>query len=159
MAIPNSAEIVPRHYRPPEIILGGQLGAKIDVWSAGICLFELATGIRPFPGSNQKEMIRKFWENGIAFDSAFLHGTKNATNYFVCDDAAGKLSENGAIDPSNPPKAGRLALKRTLVSYMEKSELPRSVADFFDLISQILTADPLKRPSSEEALNHPFFCY
>lgn len=137
--------------------MGGHLGAKIDIWSAGICLFELATGTRPFPGADQEEMVRKFWENGVVFEPAFLSTTQHASLYFQTGDHSQKPTENGAIDPANPPKAGRLALKRALVSHMEKSEQPRSVADFFDLISQMLTADPLQRPSAAEALTHPFF--
>jgi serine/threonine protein kinase len=37
-------EIVPRFYRAPEIILGHPYDHKIDIWSAGCTLLEIATG-------------------------------------------------------------------------------------------------------------------
>ena len=157
VAIPDSGDIVPRHYRPPEVILKGKVGLEVDVWSAGICLFELATGKRPFEGIDQTDMLRQFWENGVALEPSFLLSTEAGSTFCNWKDQAGLTEGNGSLDLSIPPKAGKMALKRLVISHMHPSEQGRAVADFYDLLSQMLTADPCKRLSANDALNYPFF--
>ena len=44
-------------YMPPEQLRGEKTDFRSDLWSAGVVLFELATGQRPFPESNAPVMI------------------------------------------------------------------------------------------------------
>lgn len=35
-------------YLAPEVILGGGYDEKVDLWSAGVTLYKLITGVTPF---------------------------------------------------------------------------------------------------------------
>lgn len=50
--------MVSRYYRAPEIILGLVFDQAIDIWSAGVSLFELYTGKVMFPGRSNNEMLK-----------------------------------------------------------------------------------------------------
>jgi eukaryotic-like serine/threonine-protein kinase len=45
------------HYMAPEILLGQEISAKVDVWSFGIVLYEMLTGFTPFMGSKLKDLV------------------------------------------------------------------------------------------------------
>src|SRR5689334_16653839 len=44
------------HYLAPEILRGAQADARSDLWSLGIVLYEMASGIRPFRGASSAEL-------------------------------------------------------------------------------------------------------
>ena len=51
--------LVSRFYRAPEIIIGCVPDQKIDIWSAGVTLFELFTGQILFDGRNNSEILKQ----------------------------------------------------------------------------------------------------
>ena len=42
----------------PEIFKGAQYSEKADLWSLGIILFEMISGIPPFVGSNAPDLFK-----------------------------------------------------------------------------------------------------
>ncbi len=53
-------------YMAPEIIEGKQLDFRTDVFSVGIMLYLLATGVLPFAGKNPHEVLRRISEGRFA---------------------------------------------------------------------------------------------
>lgn len=51
-----------RFYRAPEIILALPYDRNIDLWSVGVCLYELFTGHVMFPGRTNNEMLKLMME-------------------------------------------------------------------------------------------------
>lgn len=54
--------LVSRFYRAPEIILALPYDRNIDLWSVGVCLYELFTGHVMFPGRTNNEMLKLMME-------------------------------------------------------------------------------------------------
>lgn len=46
------------YYIAPEV-LTGVYGKDCDIWSLGVCLYQLLTGEMPFDGNSQAEVFRK----------------------------------------------------------------------------------------------------
>uniref|UniRef100_A0A7S4QXX1 Protein kinase domain-containing protein n=1 Tax=Alexandrium monilatum TaxID=311494 RepID=A0A7S4QXX1_9DINO len=74
--------IQPRYYRAPEVILGQEYGVQIDTWSAGVTLFELATGLILFRGGSNNEMIHEMLKTTGAFGQQFALTGEFATKHF-----------------------------------------------------------------------------
>lgn len=54
-------------YLAPEILAKEMYGSKVDVYSAGVILYILLSGISPFPGREMEEILSKNKEGSIYF--------------------------------------------------------------------------------------------
>lgn len=125
--------VVTRWYRAPELLLlCNDYSTPIDVWSAGCILAELL-GRRPlFPGQNyihQLELIVSVLGSPSAEDMAFVSNQS-------AKDAINRMR-------NRPPTDLSLLLGRPN---------PQAV----DLLTKLLTFDPRKRYTVEQALQHPW---
>ena len=60
-------------YAAPEMIAGKRyLGLKSDIWSSGVLMYILLTGISPFRGRNEVETQRNINDKNIANEPALL---------------------------------------------------------------------------------------
>jgi len=54
-------------YMAPEILQFEKYNNKIDIWSLGVCLYEMVMGKIPFKGYNEKDLLAKIMFNKIDF--------------------------------------------------------------------------------------------
>lgn len=122
-----------RWYRAPEVLLsGGKYTQAVDVWSVGCVLSELLLRRPMFPGENYLHQLQLITE--------MIGSPTEADLYFVRSEAA---------------RSFMLRLPRfegipftTLFTHVRGPCL--------DLVARMLTFDPAKRISVEDALAHPF---
>ena len=74
--------MVSRFYRAPEIMLGCDLDQAIDIWSAGVTLFELYTGKVMFYGRSNNEMLKLIMLSKGKIKSKLLKKAQYAERHF-----------------------------------------------------------------------------
>lgn len=130
-----------RQCRPPEMLMGyHNYGTKGDVWAVGVLiLYILAGGIVPWRSRTSEDCLIKMsvYFGGRAFDrlARKLH-----------------LQIDREIDEEFPDDP-----ERSLESCFAKDFKDLADPDLVDLMKKLMTVDPAKRPTADEALEHPFF--
>lgn len=74
--------MVSRFYRAPEIMLGCMFDQAIDIWSAGVSLFELYTGRVMFPGRSNNEMLKLIMQTKGKIKAKMLKKSQFLDKYF-----------------------------------------------------------------------------
>ncbi|EIE81061.1 mitogen-activated protein kinase HOG1 [Rhizopus delemar RA 99-880] len=122
-----------RYYRAPEIMLTWQkYDVAVDVWSAGCIFAEMLEGKPLFPGKDHVHQFTIITE---------LLGTPP-------DDVIATIcSENTLRFVKNLPKRDPIPFSQRFVG-----QDPQAV----DLLEKMLSFDPSKRITAEEALSHPY---
>jgi serine/threonine protein kinase len=126
--------VVTRWYRAPELLLNSSdYTAAIDLWSVGCIFMELMNRKPLFPGKDHVHQMRLLIE---------LLGTPTESDLgFVRSDDARRYIRQLPSHPRQP-----LAMV-----------FPHVHPLAIDLIEKMLTFDPDKRITVEEALAHPYF--
>jgi len=122
-------------YRPPELLLGASMyGPAIDMWSAGCIFAELLLRKPILPGKNEFEQIDLIFK---------LLGTPDEAEWPRCKAL----------------KYYDLILSQVPRRYSNRFDEKFSTLDptAKDLLRKLLTLDPEKRISADEALNHEYF--
>jgi CTD kinase subunit alpha len=121
-------------YRPPELLLGStDYGREVDVWGVGCLLVELYTKLAIFQGFDEVGQLHKIFN---------VMGTPSIESWPTMDDLPWFEMLKPRIN-----KASQFAQEfRHLMTELS-----------FDLAEKLLTLDPHKRLSAEQALQHPFF--
>ncbi|XP_009587144.1 serine/threonine-protein kinase MHK isoform X1 [Nicotiana tomentosiformis] len=122
-----------RWYRAPEILLqSSSYTPAIDMWAVGAILAELFTLCPIFPGESEADQLYKI---------CYILGPPDWT-IFPEVRGASRL-----VDISN-----------LNVSPVNLSDvIPNASLEAIDLIKQLCSWDPLRRPTAEQCLQHPFF--
>lgn len=137
---PYTALVVTLWYRAPELLLGAkEYSTAVDMWSVGCIMAELLAGKPLFDGKTELEQLNKIFKTlGTPNDRIWpgcsqLPGIKTTSvhqQYNILHKKFPRTSFTGA------PALSDLGL---------------------DLLSKLLTYDPAKRITAEEALNHHWF--
>ncbi|CAD5334026.1 unnamed protein product [Arabidopsis thaliana] len=134
---PYTEYVSTRWYRAPEVLLQSYVyTSKVDMWAMGAIMAELLS-LRPlFPGASEADEIYKICSViGSPTEETWLEGLNLASviNYQFPQFPGVHLS----------------------------SVMPYASADAVNLIERLCSWDPCNRPTTAEALQHPFFqsCY
>jgi len=125
--------VATRWYRAPEILLGSTRYTKgVDVWSVGCILGELLGGKPMFPGTSTMNQLDRIIE------------------------VTGRPTQSDIEAIDSPFAATMLeSLPRTQPTPLQEM-YPHASEDALDLLRKLLHFNPLKRITTEEALNHPY---
>ncbi|XP_059660080.1 serine/threonine-protein kinase MHK isoform X3 [Cornus florida] len=122
-----------RWYRAPEVLLqSSSYTPAIDMWAVGAILAELFTLCPIFPGESETDQLYKI---------CCVLGTPNWTTF--------------------PPVRNITQLIN--ISYSEivpanlSDIIPNASLEAIDLIKQLCSWDPQRRPTADQCLQHPFF--
>eukprot|EP00897_Mesotaenium_endlicherianum_P007516 jgi/Mesen1/6793/ME000035S06176 len=120
-------------YRPPELLLGAtKYSPAVDMWSVGCIFAELLHGKAVLPGKNEIEQLNLIYQ---------LCGSPEETNW----PGVSKLSWFHQFKPERP-------FKRRVKDVFKHFDMHA-----LDLVEKMLTLDPEKRITAEEALDAEYF--
>eukprot|EP00796_Vickermania_ingenoplastis_P008593 gene8594-6033_t len=151
-----SIGVVTQWYRAPEIVLDADYGPPSDVWSVGVILGEMLLRYHLFPGkpqhsADQLELILS------------LVGTPSPA-LFEPDAALGTASDQAKKyilqRIAANPRRNVLGEKLCTSTMLQQSAPPGGFKEFPPAVQvalQLLHFDPTKRPTAQEALQHPWF--
>eukprot|EP00198_Chlamydomonas_reinhardtii_P010965 XP_001700302.1 predicted protein [Chlamydomonas reinhardtii] len=137
-----------RSYRAPEVMLGLPYDGRIDIWSLGCVMAELATGQVLFPNVSEAAMMARLVGMLGELPPYMLQEGQYAGAFFT---KSGRVYERDA-------ESGLfqlLAPKRTTL----QARLASPDRGMLHFIRHLLVADPSKRPTAEQALRHPWLQY
>ena len=123
-----------RWYRAPEMILNlGAYDGKVDVWSVGCILYQLATGKVLFPGKHHLDQLTKIFDVLGSPEEVLIHKCSLAAQTYLT---------------GLPLKA-----KHGLSEYLQPCN---SSPGFVAFLEKILVMDPGERISAADALSDPY---
>jgi len=137
---PYTQPVVTLWYRAPELLLGAkEYSTAIDMWSLGCIMAELLSKEPLFTGKNEIGQLDKIFR---------ILGTPNEERWH------GYSKLPGAKCKFIKQRYNRLRDKFPAVSFTGGLTLSEAG---FDLLNRLLTYDPEKRISADDALNHEWF--
>merc|ERR1712232_1628 len=165
----NTPYLQPRYYRAPEVILGNGYDTAIDVWSAGVMLFELVTGKILLTGKTNNGMLHEMLEVCGQFSQRMATSGSFASKHF------NKSGDFLAQDPQKPngkpaviPMKKFLKPSRPVLPYVEKvlkdpppnadvATQKKLIPRVADLVTKCMRPDPSERFTPDHALAHTFY--
>uniref|UniRef100_A0A4X2KUW5 cyclin-dependent kinase n=1 Tax=Vombatus ursinus TaxID=29139 RepID=A0A4X2KUW5_VOMUR len=133
-------------YRAPELLLGARHYTKaIDIWAIGCIFAELLTS----------EPIFHCRQEDIKTSNPFHHDQLDRI-FSVMGFPADKDWEDIRKMPEYPTLQKDFRRTTSLIKYMEKHKV-KPDSKVFLLLQKLLTMDPTKRITSEQALQDPYF--
>ncbi|KEG10878.1 protein kinase [Trypanosoma grayi] len=140
-----SSYVQSRCYRAPEVVLGCKYDGRVDIWSLGAVLAELATGNILFENNSLPQMLASICAVCGELPASILHEGRN-TQHFVTKYGAFYENKDGKELVFHFPVPGMLP--ETLFGYDDPL--------YIDFIRACLTLDHRCRPTAVELLQHPF---
>lgn len=147
--------VVTLYYRAPELLFGQQrYTPAIDMWSVGCIFGELITQRPIMTGQGELDQIDKIfttlgtgptpenWPGFTDLPTAKIFKWRPKQQGGGGDGAARPLLEQ--LFPSNPLQA-----QSSKQTYLD--------GNGYDLLTKLLTLDPTKRITAQDALDHPYF--
>ncbi|KAE8707469.1 Cyclin-dependent kinase G-2 [Hibiscus syriacus] len=137
---PYTTKVVTQWYRAPELLLGAKkYSTAVDMWSVGCIMAELLTKEPVFKGTNEIDQLRKI------FDTLGVPNEKIWPGFSELPGAKANYSK----------QLYNLLRKKFPVASFTGSAVLSDAG--FDLLNRLLTYDPEKRITADDALNHDWF--
>ncbi|EFJ42565.1 hypothetical protein VOLCADRAFT_66910, partial [Volvox carteri f. nagariensis] len=131
-----SSYVTTRWYRAPEVVVGAEYGAAVDIWALGCLFAELLNGQPLFPGSSNMDQL-------ALIVNCFGH----LPNRLLAKALTNPQLVGVQLRTSNP-RNWAVALQQRFAPYGENA---------VTLLLSCLNPDPLKRAAAEEVLRAPYF--
>jgi calcium-dependent protein kinase len=107
------------YYMAPEV-LAGNYTEKCDIWSCGVILFILLSGAPPFPGGDDKEILKNVKIGKFGFEGPVWDSVTPEVKVFIK-----KLME---VNPDKRYDAQQALLDPWFVKIIEKEEMDKTLA-------------------------------
>ena len=139
-----------RYYQAPEIILMGKCSYPVDIWAIGCTFYELLSGKILFDPIKDSKHTRDYYHLYLInqtcghFNKEFLKQTKYYKKFF---DSKCKLND------TNCELSNRLDYKLNELVNIN----PDDKIIIKELLTSMLTINPIKRINIDQLINHPFF--
>ncbi|KAI4350110.1 hypothetical protein L6164_010627 [Bauhinia variegata] len=89
------------YYVAPEVLMGRDYNEKVDVWSCGVILYIMLTGIPPFYGDSATEIFESVLRANLRFPSRIFRSVspaaKDLLRKMICRDPSRRLSADQAL--------------------------------------------------------------
>jgi serine/threonine-protein kinase SRPK3 len=146
-------DITPLGLRPPEVVLGGEWGESVDIWTFGCLVFTLLTRqplFKPMASTEHDAsetdvlLYQMIIFCGEFFKQDFLQRCSRSMDYFQLD--------------CRPKKFQRFGRKPFQKCILDSGCIlnPSDMAGVVDLMTKCLRLDPLDRATALELLQHPW---
>ncbi|XP_072970664.1 phosphoenolpyruvate carboxylase kinase 1-like [Typha angustifolia] len=84
------------YYVAPEVVAGKHYGEKVDVWSAGVILYMMLSGMAPFYGESAAETFEAVLRSNLRFPTRVFRsvspGAKDLIRRMLCKDVSRRFS-------------------------------------------------------------------
>ena len=142
-----------RFYRAPEVILGCQYGAEVDMWSLGCILAELLTGHPLLPGHHEEDQLALIIELLGLPPPQLMAAASRAPKFFSVTTGCPRYllaqQQQPGLEPRGGPGSRDLGL--VLAHSVRREE---DLAPMVDFIRRCLEWDPSLRLTPDTALRH-----
>lgn len=126
-------EVVTLWYRAPDVLLGSRkYSTPVDIWSIGCIFAEMVNGVPLFTGTSDDTQLDIIFRHLGTPDDSIFPGMSELPNW-----------------KKDFPKYPMLTNLQVLVPNLEPSGV--------DLLTSMLTYDPMRRITAQDARNHVYF--
>ncbi|CAA0809432.1 Phosphoenolpyruvate carboxylase kinase 1 [Striga hermonthica] len=89
------------YYVAPEVVAGMEYGEKVDVWSAGVILYIMLSGIPPFYGESARDIFEAVLRANLRFPRAVFGSispdAKDLLRRMLCKDVSRRFSADQVL--------------------------------------------------------------